>query len=94
MADKKDKIMKNARWWTDTLELFAEGLVDPENNFAIFLKKLALKKSGNNKVFEHIKNTFEMKMDNEIFKQNIVDQVNGNATKLEYTNNGKNTNYS
>ena len=33
-------------------------------------------------------------MDNEIFKQNIVDQVNGNATKLEYTNNGKNTNYS
>ena len=35
-----------------------------------------------------------MKMDNEIFKQNIVDQVNGNATKLEYTNNGKNINYS
>ena len=31
-----------------------------------------------------------MKMDNEIFKQNNLDQVKGNAAKLEYTNCGKN----
>ena len=30
-----------------------------------------------------------MKMDNEIFKQNNLDQVKGNAAKLEYTNCGK-----
>ena len=33
-----------------------------------------------------------MKMDNYIFKKNIADQINGNATKFEYTNNGKNIN--
>ena len=35
--------------------------------------KGALKKSANNQVLEHIKNTFEMEMDNEIFKQNNAD---------------------
>ena len=48
--------------------------------------------SANNKVFEHIINTFEMEMDNEIFKQNNDDQVKDNPTKLEYTNYGKNIN--
>ena len=33
-----------------------------------------------------------MVMDNEIFKQNNADQVKDNATKLEYTNYGKNKN--
>ena len=33
-----------------------------------------------------------MKMDNGIFHQNIAGQVNGNATKLEYTNHSKNIN--
>ena len=62
---------------------------DLEYNFTIYLEKLALKKSANDEVFEHIKNTFEMKMDNEIFKQNNADQVKDNATKLEYTIYGK-----
>ena len=76
--------MKNARGWTENkFELFAEVLADPENNFVISLENLALKKSANNEVFEHIKNTFELQMDNEIFKQNNVDQVKDNATKLE-----------
>ena len=47
------------------------------------MEKLAQKKSFNNEVLEHIKNTFEMEMDNEIFKQNNADQVKGNATKLK-----------
>ena len=35
--------------------------------------KGALKRSANNQVLENIKNTFEMEMDNEIFKQNNAD---------------------
>ena len=56
------------------------------------MEKLALKKSPNDEVFEYIKNTSEMAMDNEIFKQNNVNQAKGNGTKLEYTNYGKNIN--
>ena len=68
MADKKGKTTKNAKRWTENeLDLFAEVLVDPENNFAISLEKLALKQSANNEIFEHIKSTFEMEMDNKIF---------------------------
>ena len=48
--------------------MLSKDLAHPENNFAIFLEKLALRKSANNEVFQHIKNTFEMKIDNEIFK--------------------------
>ena len=93
MADKKSKTTKNARQWTQNeLELFAEVLADPENNFAISLEKLALKKSANNEVFKHIKKTFKKKMDNKTFKLNNADQVKDNATKLEYTNYGKNIN--
>ena len=53
------------------------------------MEKLALKKSANNEAFQHIK-TFEMEIDNEIFKQRNADQVKDNATKLEYKNYGKN----
>ena len=68
MADKKGKTTKNAKRWTENeLDLFAEVLVDPESNFAIPLEKLALKQSANNEIFEHIKSTFEMEMDNKIF---------------------------
>ena len=81
--------MKNTRQLTENkLELFVEVLADPENNFAIALEKLALKKLANNEVFKHIKNTFEMEMDSEIFKQNDK----GNATKLESKNYSKNKN--
>ena len=91
VENKKAKTTKNAGRWTEKelSELFAQALAeflaDPENNFAISLEKLALKKSANNELFERIKNTFEMEIDNEVFKQN-TDQVKGNATKLEYTN--------
>ena len=33
-----------------------------------------------------------MEMDSKIFKRNNADQVKANATKLEYTNYGKNVN--
>ena len=93
MADKEGETTKSARRWTQNqLELFAEVLADLENNFAISFEKVALKKSASNEVFEHIKNTSEMKMHNKIFKQNNADQAKGNPTKLEYTNIGKNMN--
>ena len=78
--NKLSRAWKNARQWTENEhELFAEVLADPESNFAISLEKLALKKSANNEIFEHIKNTFEIEMDNKIFKRNNADQVKGNA---------------
>ena len=49
------------------LKLFAEALADPENYFAISLGKSVLKMSANNEVFKHIKNTFEMEMDDKVF---------------------------
>ena len=74
MADKKGKTIKNARRWTENkFELFAEVLADPENYFFITLEKLAPKNSSSNEVLEDIKNTFDMKMSNEIFKQNSAD---------------------
>ena len=67
MTDKKEKNTKSTRRWTENeLELFAEVLVDPENNLAISLESLTLGKSANNEIFDHIKNTFEMEMDDEI----------------------------
>ena len=63
-------------------------------NLRTYSEKWALKKSVNDAVLENIKNTFEMEMDNEIFKQNNVGQVKNNATKLEYTIYGKNVNSS
>ena len=67
MTDKKDKNTKSTRRWTENeLELFAEVLVDLENNLAISLESLTLGKSANNEIFDHIKNTFEIEMDDEI----------------------------
>ena len=66
MTDKKDNTKSTRRWTENELELFAEVLVDPENNLAISLESLTLGKSANNEIFDHIKNTFEMEMDDEI----------------------------
>ena len=74
----------------DKVPEFLEFLADRKNNFAVSLEKLALKKLSNNEVFKFFKNSFEIEMDNKIFKQNNADQVKSNATKLEYTNYCKN----
>lgn len=51
----RKKEEKNVRRWTkEEKEKFAQVLADPSNDFAFFLDKLALKKSSNNKVYEHI----------------------------------------
>ena len=74
----------------DKVPEFLEFLADRKNNFAVSLEKLSLKKLSNNEVFKFFKNSFEIEMDNKIFKQNNADQVKSNATKLEYTNYCKN----
>ena len=51
----------------DKIELFAEVLADPDKKIDISLEKLALKKSANNEVFQHVKNTFEIEMDHKSF---------------------------
>ena len=49
-------------------EKFSEILADPTNNYAASLEKLALKKSSNNELFEHIKNTFDEELNDREFK--------------------------
>ena len=63
MGPKKDN-PKNARRWTPTeLDALADVLANPENNYAITLDKLALKKSSNNEVFDHIRIDFLKEID-------------------------------
>ena len=58
MPGKKEE--KNVRRWTkEEVEKFAQVLADPANGFAFCLDKLALKKSSNNEVYEHIKKSFD-----------------------------------
>ena len=81
MAPKKQK---NARRWTETeLDCLADVLADPENNYAISLDKLALKKSSNNEVFEHIKIDFVKEMENEDFRARNAEHFKGKPPKLD-----------
>ena len=90
MANNKGKSTKNARLWTENeLELFVKTLPDPENNFAIPVEKLALKKSAKLKYSSISKIILRWKWIKKIFKQNNVDQVKDNATKLESQNTAK-----
>ena len=50
------------KWKDDVVQAFAEVLADVENGFANALEMLALKRSANTEVFEHIKREFEKKL--------------------------------
>ena len=52
----------------EEIEKFSEILADPTNNYAASLDKLALKKSSNNELFEHVKNTFHEELNDHQFK--------------------------
>ena len=66
---KKGKCKESQRCWTkEKIEKFSENLADPTNNYAASLEKIALKKSQNNKLFEHIKNTFDEELNDGEFK--------------------------
>ena len=60
---------KNSRQWSPVeIDTFADVLADTENNYAVALDKLALKKSSNNEVFEHIRTAFLVEMEKEDFR--------------------------
>ena len=64
--DKKGQRVKNSRRWTNEEKaLFAEVLADTDNNFLVAIEKLALKCSSNEEVFGHIKNLFEIALQDE-----------------------------
>ena len=66
---KKEKCKESQRCWTkEEIEKFSKILADPTNNHAVPLEKLALKKSSNNELFEHIKNTFDEELNHRVFK--------------------------
>ena len=66
---KKSKEPKNARRWTDVeLNAYANVLANPKNSLAATLDKLALKKSSNNEVFEHIQKELATEMETEDFQ--------------------------
>ena len=62
---KEDKNVK--RWTKEEVEKFAEVLADPANGFAFALDKLALKKSSNNELYEHIKKSFDEQLSKKEF---------------------------
>ena len=83
-SKKKSKEPKNARRWTDVeLDAYADVLADPENSFAAILDKLALKKSSNNEVFEHIQKELAAKMGTEDFQSRNNDCFESTPTKLD-----------
>ena len=70
MSNSKNvKCKENQRRWPkEEIEKFSGILADPTNNYAASLGKLALKKSSSNKLFEHIKNTFDEELNDGEFK--------------------------
>ena len=65
----KSKEPKNAQRWTDIeLDTYADVLANSKNSFAATLDKLALKKSSNNEVFEHIQKELVAEMETEDFQ--------------------------
>ena len=68
------KNTRSKKWQDNVVLAFCEVLVDTENSFANALEMLALKRSKNNEVFEHIRKSFE-----EILKFKGIDNV---ETKL------------
>ena len=85
--DKKGQRVKNSRRWTNEEKaLFAEILADTDN-FLVAIEKLALKCSSNEEVFGHIKNLFEIALQDERFiklneKKNFTDKK-GNLKQYE-----------
>ena len=68
LQSKKQEKRKNSRRWTsDEKALFAEILVDNDNNLLTTLEELALKCSSNDEVFHHIKTIFDKELNADHF---------------------------
>ena len=83
-SKKKSKEPKNAQRWTDVeLDAYADVLADPEISLAATLDKLALKKSSNNEVFEHIQKELAAEMETEDFQSRNNNYFKSTPTKLD-----------
>lgn len=81
-AKKKSNNDNSARRWTkDEVELFAQVLADPTDGFAHAIDKLALKKSANNEVYEHLQAEFRKQLEKDDFVKvnelNFIDKKTG-----------------
>ena len=75
---------KNSRRWSPVeIDTFAGILADTENNYAVALDKLALKKSSNNEVFEHIRTAFLAEMEKEDFRVRNKEHFIRTPSKLD-----------
>ena len=62
------KKSRSRKWTEEELELDAIILSSEENSFASALEKLALKKSSNNEMFQHIKKILDCALKDKDFK--------------------------
>ena len=65
------------------IDTLADVLADTENNYAVALDKLALKKSSNNEVFEHIRTAFLAEMEKEDFRVRNKEHFIKTPSKLD-----------
>ena len=70
MSNSKNRKCKESqsRWTKEQIEKFSEILAAPIKNYPASLEKLALKKSSNNELFEHVKNNFDEELNDREFK--------------------------
>ena len=80
----KQNVKKKSRLWTNTeLTYFASVLADEENDFALQLDTLALKKSANEAIFRGIKAEFEAKLSEQDFKEDNDKEKENNPKRFE-----------
>ena len=80
----KQWVKKKSRQWTNTeLKYFASVLADEENDFALQLDTLALKKSANEAVFRDIKADFEARLSEKDFKEENDKEIENNPKRFE-----------
>ena len=80
----KQRVKKKSRQWTNTeLKYFASVLADEENDFALQLDTLALKKSANEAVFRDIKADFEARLSEQDFKEENDKEIENNPKRFE-----------
>ena len=80
----KQRVKKKSRQWTNTeLKYFASVLADEENDFALQLDTLALKKSANEAVCRDIKADFEARLSEQDFKEENDKEIENNPKRFE-----------
>ena len=62
MALEQTKRKIARRWTNDEKALFAEVLVDDDNNFLVAIENLALKCSSNDELLNHVKIVFDARL--------------------------------